>query len=168
MEAVLPSVAGSLPQLKSQVVCLMCDNIVVVSCIINEGGTKSFRLTCLTIPFLKFYDPKGIRLVPIHPPGSRNIQADALSHVGQTLPTEWVVASSSVPLMGNTSDRSVRDFCLQKAAYLRITIPGPEGLIRQCHASSVGWEWCTPSHHSKCYRLYSTRFTVPMICQWFC
>ena len=53
MEAVLLSVAVSLPQHKSHVVCLMCDNVVVVSYIINEGGTKSFRLTYLRIPFLK-------------------------------------------------------------------------------------------------------------------
>ena len=57
--------------------------------------------------------------------------------------------------------------CEQGTACLRITIPGPGGHIRRCHASAVGWEWCTPSHHSKCYRLYSTRFTVLMICQWF-
>ena len=45
--------------------------------------------------------------------------------------------------------------CEQEAACLRITIPGPGGQIHRCHASAVGWEWCTPSHHSKCYRLYT-------------
>ena len=114
MEAVLLSVAVSLPQHKSHVVCLMCDNAVVVSHIIKEGGTKSFRLTCLMIRLLKFCNQKDIKLMPVHLPGSRNIQANALSHVGQTLLTEWVVSSSSVLLMGNTSDRSVCDFANRK------------------------------------------------------
>ena len=104
----------SQPQHKSHVVCLMCDNAVVVSYIIKEGGTKSFRLTCLMIRLLKFCNRKDIKLMPVHLPGSRNIQANALSHVGQTLLTEWVVSSSSVLLMGNTSDRSVSDFANRK------------------------------------------------------
>ena len=91
MEAVFLSVTRFLPQLKSRVVRLMCDNAVVVSYINKEGGTKSFRLTRLTIRLLKFCDWKGIRLVPVHLPGSRNIQADALSRVGQTLATEWAI-----------------------------------------------------------------------------
>ena len=89
--AVSLSVAGFLPQLKSRVVHLMCDNAVVVSYIIKEGGTKSFRLTCLTIWLLKFCKRKGIRLVPVHLSGSCSIQADALSWVGQTLVTEWAI-----------------------------------------------------------------------------
>ena len=91
MEAVFLSVTRFLPQLKSRVVRLMCDNAVVVSYINKEGGTKSFRLTRLTIRLLKFCDRKGIRLVPVHLPGSRNIQAEALSRVGQTLATEWAI-----------------------------------------------------------------------------
>ena len=91
MEAVFLSVTRFLPQLKSRVVRLMCDNAVVVLYINKEGGTKSFRLTRLTIRLLKFCDRKGIRLVPVHLPGSRNIQADALSRVGQTLATEWAI-----------------------------------------------------------------------------
>ena len=114
MEAVLLSVAVSLPQHKSRVVCLMCANAVIVSYIIKEGGTKPFRLTCLTIRLLKFCNRKDIRLVPVHLPGSRNIQANALPLVGQTLLKEWVVYSSSVLLMGNTSDSSVRDFANRK------------------------------------------------------
>ena len=66
------------------------------------------------IRLLKFCNRKDIKLMPVHLPGSRNIQANALSHVGQTLLTEWVVSSSSVLLMGNTSDRSVSDFANRK------------------------------------------------------
>ena len=72
MEAVLLRVAGFLPQLKSWVVGLMCDNAMVVSYISKEGRTKSFRQTSLTIRLLKFCDWKGIRLVPVHLPGSHN------------------------------------------------------------------------------------------------
>ena len=91
MEAVFLSVTRLLHQLKSRVVHLMCDNAVVVSYINKEGRTKSFRLTHLTIQLLKFCYRKGIRLVPVHLTGSRNIQADALSRVGQTIVTEWAI-----------------------------------------------------------------------------
>ena len=91
MEAVFLSVTRFLPQLKSRVVRLMCDNAVVVLYITKEGGTKSFRLTRLTIRLLKFCYLKGTRLVPVHLPRSRNIQADALSRLGQTLATEWAI-----------------------------------------------------------------------------
>ena len=66
------------------------------------------------IQLLKFCNRKDIKLMPVHLPGSRNIQANALSHVGQTLLTELVVSSSSVLLMGNTSDRSVCNFVNRK------------------------------------------------------
>ena len=141
MEAVFLSVTRFLPQLKSRVVRLMCDNAVVVTYINKEGGTKSFRLTRLTIRLLKFCDRKGIRLVPVHLPGSRNIQADALSRVGQTLATEWAINGQLLHAVfstwGNTGDRSVRNFCQQEAACLRITIFGPEGQIRRCDVSTV-------------------------------
>ena len=76
-------VSGSAPDVRQRRGCFVHHN--------KEGGTKSFRLTRLTIRLLKFCDRKGIRLVPVHLPGSRNIQADALSRVGQTLATEWAI-----------------------------------------------------------------------------
>ena len=36
-----------------------------------------------------------------------------------------------------------------------------------CQFHGLGWEWCMLSHHSRCYRLYSARFIVLMLCQWF-
>ena len=98
MEAVFLSVTRFLLQLKSRVVRLMCNNAVVVSYINREGGTKSFRLTHLTIWLLKFCDRKGIRLVPVHLPGSRNILADARSGVGQTLATEKAINGQLYPV----------------------------------------------------------------------
>ena len=50
---------------------------------------------------------------------------------------QWPASSSGVLCMGNTSDRSVRNFCQQEAACLRITISGPEGQIRRCDVSTV-------------------------------
>ena len=88
MEAVLPGVAGFLPQLKSRVLCLMLDNAMVVSYIIKEGRTKSFRLTCLTIRLLEFCNRKDIRLMPVHLPGSHNIQADALDRACEPDPSD--------------------------------------------------------------------------------
>ena len=91
LEAVFPSIAGFLPHFKSQVVRLMWDNTVVVLYINREGGTKSFRLTCLMICLLKFCDQKDIRFMAVHLLGSHNIQADALLHVDQILLTEWAI-----------------------------------------------------------------------------
>ena len=50
---------------------------------------------------------------------------------------QWPASSSGVLCMGNTSDRSVHNFCQQEAACLRITISGPEGQIRRCDVSTV-------------------------------
>ena len=72
-------------------VCLIGDNAAVVSYIKQEGLTKSFRLTRLTIRLLKFCYRKGIVIVPVHLPGCCNIQVDSLSRTGQTLPTEWEI-----------------------------------------------------------------------------
>ena len=44
---------------------------------------------------------------------------------------------SGVLHMGNTSDRSVRNFCQQEAACFHITIPGPQGQVRRCDVSTV-------------------------------
>ena len=44
---------------------------------------------------------------------------------------------SGVLRMEGTSDRSVRNFCQKEAACLRITIPGPQGQVRQCDVSTV-------------------------------
>ena len=49
MEAVFYAVKGFLNHLHGRVVCLMCDNVTVVLYIKQEGGTRSFRLTQLTI-----------------------------------------------------------------------------------------------------------------------
>ena len=81
--------------------------------------------------------------MPVHLPGLRNIQADALSHVGQTILTEWSVSSFSVFLMGNTSHRYIDAMPISW--------------------SGIGMVYVLPPF--KCYRLYSTRFIVPMICQ---
>ena len=62
-----------------------------MSYIKQEGGTRSFRLTRLTIRLLKFCNHKRIVLIPVHLPGRNNIQADRLSRPGQTLPTEWEI-----------------------------------------------------------------------------
>ena len=93
LEAVLKAVRGFLPVLRHKVVRLMCDNATAVSYIKKEGGTKSFRLMRLTIRLLRYCDQKDIHLQPVHLPGVRNVQADALSRVGQTLSTEWEINS---------------------------------------------------------------------------
>ena len=90
-QAVINAVRAFLPHLRSWVVCLMCDNAVTVADIKNEGGTRSFTLMQLMIRLLKWCNRKAIKLVPVHLPGVRNIQADLLSIVSQTLNTEWTM-----------------------------------------------------------------------------
>ena len=68
-------------------------------------------------------------------PGRRSVASgpDSCDGVGH----QWPASSSGVLCMGNTSDRSVRNFCQQEAACLRITISGSEGQIRRCDVSTV-------------------------------
>ena len=68
-------------------------------------------------------------------PGKRSVASgsDSCDGVGH----QWPASSSGVLCMGNTSDRSVCNFCQQEAACLRITISGPEGQIRRCDVSTV-------------------------------
>ena len=96
MQAVIYAVKDFLPLLRYRVVRLMCDNAVTVAYIKNEGGTRSHTLMQMTIRLLKWCDSKAIMLVPVHLPGVRNIQADSLSRVGQTLTTEWTMAMESL------------------------------------------------------------------------
>ena len=96
MQAVIYAVRDFLPQLRSRMVRLMCDNAVTVAYIKNEGGTRSHTLMQMTIRLLKWCDSKAITLVPVHLPGVHNIQADSLSGVGQTLTTEWTMAMESL------------------------------------------------------------------------
>ena len=95
-QAVNYAVRDFLPHLRYRVVRLMCDNAVTVAYIKNEGGTRLHTLMQMTIRLLKWCDSKAITLVPVHPPGVRNIQADSLSRVGQTLTTEWTMAMESL------------------------------------------------------------------------
>ena len=90
MEAVLYAVKGFINCLHGRVVRLMCD-VTVVLYIKQVGGTRSFRLTRLTIRLLKFCDRRRIMVIPVHLPVRNNIQADRLSRPGQMLPTEWEI-----------------------------------------------------------------------------
>ena len=92
MEAVLYALQAFLSHVRHKVIRLMCDNSTVVAYIRREGGTRSFQLTRLTIRLLRYCDRHGIQLLPVHLPGSRNVTADALSRVGQTLMTEWCLS----------------------------------------------------------------------------
>ena len=141
MEAVFLSVTRFLPQLKSRVVRLMCDNAVVVSYINKKGRTKSFRLTHLTIGLLKFCDRKGIRLVPVHLPGSRNIQADALSRVGQTLAREWTINGQLLrPVFSTWGTPVIHLFATFANRKLPIfPSPFPDQRTKYVDAMSVPW-----------------------------
>ena len=91
LETVIGAVRGFCPFRRHRVVHLMCNNSVMMSYIRKEGGTLSFQLTRLGIWVFKCCDWMDITLVPVHLPGSHNVQADTLSRAGQTLATEWAI-----------------------------------------------------------------------------
>ena len=123
MQAVINAARDFLPLLRSRVVRLMCDNAVTVAYINNEGGTRSYTLTQMTIHLLKWCDHKVITLVPVHLPGVHNIQADSLSRVGQTLNTEWTMAM---------------DIHQQTTHHVCIAVSGPQGRVEACHVGALG------------------------------
>ena len=143
MQAVIYAVRDFLPHLRYRVLRLMCDNAVTVAYIKNEGGTRSHTLMQMTIRLLKWCDSKAITLVPVHLPGVRNIQADSLSRVGQTLTTEWTMAmhaesTTSVCQVGRTTDRYVCDIRQQTTRIVRFAISGPQGGVDRCHVHALG------------------------------
>ena len=141
MQAVIYAVRDFLPLLRYRVVRLMCDNAVTVAYIKNKGGTRSHTLMQMTIRLLKWCDSKVITLVPVHLPGVRNIQADSLSRVGQTLTTEWTMAmesTTSVCQVGRTTDRYVCDIRQQTTRQVRFAISGPQGGVDRCHVHALG------------------------------
>ena len=97
MEVVIIAVRGFLHKLHGKVVRLMWDNATVVAYVRQEGGTKSFRLTCLTIGLLKYCDHKGIIIIPVHIPGQCNQSVAA----GPDIP-DWV---GDRPQFTGTSDQ---------------------------------------------------------------
>ena len=91
MESVICMVCWFLPYLYCRVVHLVCSNSTVVSYIKQEGRTKSFQLTHLTIRLLKLCGRKSIVLIPVYIPGIQNVHAGTLTCVCQTLLTEWSI-----------------------------------------------------------------------------
>ena len=136
------AVQGFVQHLRRRVVRLMCDNATAVSYIKKEGGTRSFRLTRLTIRLLKWCDVKRIVLIPVHLPGVRNVQADSLSRVGQVLATEWEINSvllepvflewgtPQVDLFATFSNRKIDQF----------VSPYPDHRALHVDALSIPWQ----------------------------
>ena len=129
MQAVINAVKDFLPHVRSWVVRLMCDIAVTVAYIKNE-----------TLRLLKWCDRKAIMLVPDHLPGVHNIQADALSRVGQTLNTEWTMAMERLRPVFAKWGRLVCDICQQTTHQVCIAVSGPQGRVDscRCHVHAVG------------------------------
>ena len=139
MQAVICAVRDFLPLLRYHVVRLMCDNAVTVAYIKNEGGTRSHTLMQMTIRLLKWCDSKAITLVPVHLPGVRNIQADSLSRVGQTLTTEWTMAMESLrPVFAKWGEPQIDMFATFANRQVRFAISGPQGGVDRCHVHALG------------------------------
>ena len=142
MQAVIYAVRDFLPHLRYRVVRLMCDNVVTVAYIKNEGGTRSHTLMQMTIWLLKWCDSKAITLVPVHLPGVRNIQADSLSKVGQTLTTEWTMAMESLrPVFAKWGEPQIDMFatCANRRL-VKFVSPYPDPRAEWADAMSMPWD----------------------------
>ena len=143
MQAVIYAVRDFLPHLRYRVVRLMCDNAVtVVAYIKNEGGTRSHTLMQMTIRLLKWCDSKAITLVPVHLPGVRNIQADSLSRVGQTLPTEWMMTMESLrPVFAKWGEPQIDMFAtFANRRLVKFVSPYPDPRVEWTDAMSMPWD----------------------------
>ena len=142
MQAVICAVRDFLPLLRYHVVRLMCDNAVTVAHIKNEGGTRSHTLMQMTIRLLKWCDSKAITLVPVHLPGVRNIQADSLSRVGQTLTTEWTMAMESLrPVFAKWGEPQIDMFAtFANRRLVKFVSPYPDPRAEWTDAMSMPWD----------------------------
>ena len=142
MQAVIYAVRDFLPLLRYRVVRLMCDNAVTVAYIKNEGGTRSHTLMQMTIRLLKWCDSKAITLVPVHLPGVRNIQADSLSRVGQTLTTEWTLAMESLrPVFAKWGEPQIDMFAtFANRRLVKFVSPYPDPRAEWTDAMSMPWD----------------------------
>ena len=141
MQAVIYAVRDFLPHLRYRVVRLMCDNAVTVAYINNEGGSRSHTLMQMTIRLLKWCDSKAITLVPVHLPGVRNIQADSLSRVGQTLTTEWTMAMESLrPVFAKWGEPQIDMFAtFANRRLVKFVSPYPDPRAEWTDAMSMPW-----------------------------
>ena len=142
MQAVIYAVRDFLPHLRYRVVRLMCDNAVTVAYIKNEGGTRSYTLMQMTIRLLKWCDSKAITLVPVHLPGVRNIQADSLSRVGQTLTMEWTIAMESLrPVFAKWGEPQIDMFAtFANRRLVKFVSPYPDPRAEWTDAMSMPWD----------------------------
>ena len=142
MQAVIYAVRDFLPHLRYRVVRLMCDNAVTVAYIKNEGGTRSHTLMQMTIRLLKWCNSKAITLVPVHLPGVRNIQADSLSRVGQTLTTEWTMAMESLrPVFAKWGEPQIDMFAtFANRRLVKFVLPYPDPRTEWTDAMSMPWD----------------------------
>ena len=142
MQAVIYAVRDFLPHRRYRVVRLMCDNAVTVAYIKNEGGTRSHTLMQMTIRLLKWCDSKAITLVPVHLPGVRNIQADSLSRVGQTLTTEWTMAMESLrPVFAKWGEPQIDMFAtFANRRLIKFVSPYPDPRVEWTDAMSMPWD----------------------------
>ena len=142
MQAVIYAVRDFLPHLRYRVVRLMCDNAVTKAYIKNEGATRSHTLMQMTIQLLKWCDSEAITLVPVHLPGVRNIQADSLSRVGQTLTTEWTMAMESLrPVFAKWGEPQIDMFAtFANRRLVKFVSPYPDPRAEWTDAMSMPWD----------------------------
>ena len=106
------------------------------------GGTRSHTLMQMTIRLLKWCDSKAITLVPVHLPGVRNIQADSLSRVGQTLTTEWTMAMESLrPVFAKWGEPQIDMFAtFANRRLVKFVSPYPDPRAEWTDAMSMPWD----------------------------
>ena len=142
MQAVIYAVRDFLPHLRYRVVRLMCDNAVTVAYIKNEGA-RDRTLWCRW-PFgcSSGATARRLRWFPFHLPGVRNIQADSLSRVGQTLTTEWTMAMESLrPVFAKWSEPQIDMFAtFANRRLVKFVSPYPDPRAEWTDAMSMPWD----------------------------
>ena len=108
--------------LKGTVTRVHIDNTTAVAYIRKQGGTHSHLLTREARTLLQWCDRNRVTLLPVHIAGARNVEADRLSRIGQTLSTEWSLSreeylqvqahlgTPALDLFATAENRVVQDF----------------------------------------------------------
>ena len=136
MQAVIYAVRDFLPQLRSRVVRLMCDNAVTVAYIKNEGGTRSHSLMQMTIRLLKWCDICCPSARSAQHPGGFPVQSRPDSD--HRVDDGHGESTTFVRQVGRAMDRLVCDIRQQTTRQVRIAVSGPQGGVDRCHVHALG------------------------------
>ena len=142
MQAVIYAVRDFLPQLRSRVVRLMCDNAVTVAYIKNEGGHEIAHFDAEDHSAAQVVQQQG-DYVGSRPsarsaqhPGGFPVQSQPDSDHG--VDDGHGESTTCVRQVGRATDRLVCDIRQQTTRQVRIAVSGPQGGVDRCHVHALG------------------------------